>query len=126
MSTAWERGRQLQGQTLWTKTGKAFQVVSVDRQGVIVQPESTGTARTIRRAGVEAAHDLLMLRRRVPELKSGSVIVRPPSRTEEPLRPSASAIWLMSTQVDNCTFLALDFNPGKKTHAKLKLLKITE
>jgi hypothetical protein len=58
MDTVWERVRQLQGQTLWTKTGKAFQVVFVDDRYVTVKPEQTGNQRPIRRIEVEAAYDL--------------------------------------------------------------------
>lgn len=58
MATIWERVGQLEGRALRTKTGKAFRVVSVDRQYVTVEPERTGTPRPIRRVELEAACDL--------------------------------------------------------------------
>ena len=58
MRTIWDHVHLLQGQTLWTKTGKAFQVVFVDNRYVTVKPEQTGNPRPIRRIEVEAAYDL--------------------------------------------------------------------
>lgn len=58
MATVWERVEQLSGRTLLTKTGKSFNVVSVDKHSVVVEPERTGTTRSIRRTDVEVAYDL--------------------------------------------------------------------
>lgn len=58
MATVWEQVRRLEGRTLKTKTGKAFQVASVDDRSVTVIPDRTGTARPIRRIEMEAAYEL--------------------------------------------------------------------
>ena len=58
MSAFWDKVRHLQGQILLTKTGKRFQVVSVDDRSVTVKPEQTGNSRPIRRQEVEAAYNL--------------------------------------------------------------------
>lgn len=58
MATVWDRIKQLDGQTLRTKTGKPFRVISVDSDYVIVEPERTGVARSIRRTDLESAYDL--------------------------------------------------------------------
>lgn len=58
MASLWEQVKQLEGRTLRTKYGKAFQVASVDDRYVTVIPDQTGTPRRIRRIEMESAYDL--------------------------------------------------------------------
>lgn len=56
MSTTWERIKSLEGQTLDTISRREpFKVISVENNAVIVQPQSTGKDRRIRRPRFETA-----------------------------------------------------------------------
>lgn len=149
MATAWDRVRQLEGQTLRTKTGKPFQVVSVDSKYVTVEPERTGTTRRIRRSEVEAAHDLhlpleeLTASRLVEErvtgfnpvyivamLKAieGATEVEPALKRRVTIQPEQNSAEEFISQLERISKLHQEgvLSDGDFAQAKLKLLKITE
>ena len=149
MATVWERVEQLSGRTLLTKTGKAFKVVSVDRQYVTVEPERTGTPRLIRRVEVESAHDLhlpldeLTATRLVQErvtvvnpvyivamLKAmeGASETKPNPTPPRTTRPEQNSVEVFISQLERIAKLHQDGVLSDKdfAQAKLKLLKITE
>lgn len=58
MHTLWEQVRALEGQTLSTARGRAFDVSMVDDRQIHVVPHSTGKVRPIRRHEFERAETL--------------------------------------------------------------------
>lgn len=149
MATVWERVGQLEGQTLRTKTGKPFLVVSVDRQSVTVEPEQTGTPRRIRRSEVEAAYNLhlsseeLTASRLVKEqvtgfnpvyivamLKAieGASNVEPASKPRVVIQPEQASAEEFISQLERIHRMHQEgaLSDNDFAQAKLKLLKITE
>lgn len=149
MSTVWERVGQLEGRTLRTKTGKAFQVVSVDSKYVTVEPKQTGTPRHIRRAEVEAAYDLhlpLVELTATRLVKERVTVVNPvyivamlrtiegasdaEPRIEPPaiIQPEQNSAEEFISQLERISKLHQEgvLSDGDFAQAKLKLLKITE
>ncbi len=149
MATVWEQVGQLEGQTLRTKTGKVFRVVSVERQYVTVEPERTGTPRRIRRSEVEAAYDLhlpleeltatRLIKERVTVVNPVYIVAmlkamegisdaEPAAKPRVTIQPEQNSAEEFISQLERINKLHQEgtLSDSDFAKAKLKLLKITE